>query len=300
MSDPWIGVPVSSKIWRVAAPVFARRLRLTAFLLIACLAWRATGQTQQAAAPRFKVLAFYTGVDDPAHVSFVHEANLTFPEIARTNGFSYESTNDWSRLNAEVLAGYQVVLFLDTRPDDQAQREAFRKYMENGGGWMGFHFAGFALTPSKYPQNWDWYHNEFLGAGSYVSNTWRPVSAVLRVEAPDHPVANGLPATITSAPSEWYRWDHDLRANPNIRILLSIDPSSFPLGTGPKPSEIWHSGDYPVVWTNTRYRMVYMNMGHNDMDYEHKTNRQLSSTFSEPRQNRLITQALLWLGDRTR
>ena len=26
-----------------------------------------------------------------------------------------------------------------------------------------------------------------------------------------------------------------------------------------------------------------MNMGHNDMDYEHKTNRQLSSTFSEPR-----------------
>ena len=34
------------------------------------------------------------------------------------------------------------------------------------------------------------------------------------------------------------------------------------------------------MWTNTRYRMVYMNMGHNDMDYEDKTNRQLSSTFS--------------------
>ncbi len=52
-----------------------------------------------------------------------------------------------------------------------------------------------------------------------------------------------------------------------------------------------------MVWTNKRYRMVYMNMGHNDMDYENKTNKELSSTFSEPAQNALITNALLWLGD---
>jgi len=42
--------------------------------------------------------------------------------------------------------------------------------------------------------------------------------------------------------------------------------------------------------------MVYMNMGHNDMDYEHKTKRQLSSTFSAAAQNALITRALVWLG----
>ena len=45
----------------------------------------------------------------------------------------------------------QVVLFLDTRPDAPAERDAFRRYMEHGGAWMGFHFAAFALTPSKYP-----------------------------------------------------------------------------------------------------------------------------------------------------
>ena len=171
--------------------------------------------------------------------------------------------------------------------------------MEHG-AVVGFHFAGFALTPSKFPQDWDWYHNEFLGAGSYVSNTWRPTSAVLRVEAPDHPVTSGLSATFKSAPSEWYRWEKDLRTNPDIQILLSIDPASFPLGTGPKPHEIWHSGYYPVAWSNKRYRMVYMNMGHNDMDYENKTNKELSSTFSEGAQNALITNALLWLGDRSR
>jgi hypothetical protein len=52
------------------------------------------------------------------------------------------------------------------------QRIAFEKYMKNGGAWMGFHFAAFALTPSAYPQNWDWYHNEFIGAGQYKSNTY--------------------------------------------------------------------------------------------------------------------------------
>jgi uncharacterized protein len=267
---------------------------LVLLLTVAATAGRSQGTP---VASTFKVLAFYTGKNDLAHISFLEEANKWFPEAGRKNSFTYESTSDWTKLNAEVLSAYQVVLFLDTRPDEAAQREAFRKYMEGGGAWMGFHFAGFALTPSKYPQNWDWYHDEFLGAGSYVSNTWRPTSAVLRVEPGGHPVTAGLAGTFTSAPSEWYRWDKDLRARSDIQILLSIDPSSFPLGTGPKPHEIWHSGYYPVVWTNKRYRMVYMNMGHNDMDYENKTNRQLSSTFSSPAQNELITRALTWLGE---
>ena len=34
-----------------------------------------------------------------------------------------------------------------------------------------------------------------------------------------------------------------------------------------------------------------MNMGHNDIDYEHKTDKELSSTFARSEQNRLITQA---------
>ncbi len=198
----------------------------------------------------FKVIAFFTAKQDLAHISFVHEANKWFPKIAENYHFSYDSTNDWNNLNAEFLSHYQVVVFLDTRPEDPAQRMAFEKYMENGGAWMGFHFSAFALTPSEYPMNWDWYHNEFLGSGSYVSNTWRPTSAVLRVEDKCHPATKNLPATFISAPNEWYKWSNDLRKNRNIKILVSIDSSSFPLGTGPKPNEIWKSGYYPVVWTN--------------------------------------------------
>jgi hypothetical protein len=248
---------------------------------------------------KFKVIAFYTAKSDLAHISFVHEANLWFPKMAKEYNFEYDSTSNWENLNEKFLANYQVVLFLDTRPEKKEQREAFQKYMENGGGWMGFHFAAFALNNSAVPQNWDWYHNSFLGSGEYGSNTWRPTSAILRVET-KHPVTVRLPQTFKAQPNEWYRWKNDLRKNPDIDILLSIDSTSFPLGTGPKQNEIWRSGFYPVVWSNKKFKMLYVNMGHNDMDYEHKydnTNKSLSSSFENPYQDKFLINALLWLGN---
>ena len=246
--------------------------------------------------PLFKVIAFYTAKNDKAHISYVHEANRWFPGIAAKYNFQYDSTNDWNNLNEKFLSQYQVVLFLDTRPETPAQRNAFKKYMEKGGGWIGFHFAGFALTPSAFNQDWDWYHNEFIGAGQYKGNTWRPTSAILRVEDSHHPATKNLPALFTSSPNEWYSWEKDLTKNPDIRLLLSIDSTSFPLGTGPKQHEIWRSGYYPVVWTNKKYKMLYVNMGHNDIDYEHGTNKELSFQFANEIQNKLIIDGLLWLG----
>ena len=251
--------------------------------------------TQVHAKKSFQVIGFYTGKSDLAHISFVQEANRILPQLAADNHFIYDSTSDWRNMNDSFLARYQVVLFLDTRPEDPQQRAAFERYMQHGGGWIGFHFAAFALTPSACPQNWDWYHNIFVGSGQYVSNTWRPTAAVLRVETHDHAVTKTLPDTFRSAPNEWYRWSNDLTKNPAIKILASIDPVSFPLGTGPKAWEIWHEGYYPVVWTNIKYRMVYFNMGHNDMDYG-KTNAALSFTLENRWQKQMLVNALLWLG----
>src|SRR6516164_8118472 len=64
---------------------------------------QSTGQ-----APGFRVIAFFTGKNDAAHISFVHEANRWFPKMAKQFNFDYDSTTNWAELNADVLDHYQV------------------------------------------------------------------------------------------------------------------------------------------------------------------------------------------------
>jgi hypothetical protein len=275
-----------------------KNIFITLYIVILSLFFYHLSTAQKSDTKTFKVIAFYTAKNDQAHISFVHEANKWFSKMAKKHNFQYDSTNNWDNMNQAFLGKYQIVLFLDTRPEEPSQRQAFEDYMKNGGAWMGFHFAAFALNNSTYPQNWDWYHQQFIGSGQYASNTWRPTSAILRVENKKHSSCQKLPSTFKSSPNEWYKWENDLRKNPDIQILLSIDSSSFPLGTGPKAQEIWHSGYYPVAWTNKNYKMVYINMGHNDIDYENKTNKELSFQFDNKTQNQFIINNLIWLGKR--
>lgn len=271
--------------------------KINRWLLLCMLLFTTSGMAKSTLKVKFSVIAFYTAKNDRAHISYVHEANRWFPKMAAKHNFSYDTTSNWANMNEKFLARYQIVLFLDTRPEDPVQRLAFQQYMEKGGAWMGFHFAAFSLAGSTFPDNWNWYHHQFLGSGSYGSNTWRPTSAVLSVENSKHPVTRQLPPVFRSSPNEWYRWENDLRKNPDIDILLAVDSSSFPLGTGPKAHEIWYNGYYPVAWSNKKYKMIYINMGHNDIDYEHHTNKELSFTFGNTSQDKFIIEGLLWLGN---
>ncbi|MGW5611687.1 ThuA domain-containing protein [Streptomyces sp. NPDC003753] len=238
------------------------------------------------AAASFNVIAFYDGTYDAAHISFDHEANAWFPQAGAQNGFSYTATTDWSRLNTANLANYQVVMFLDDYPHTTAQQSAFQTYVAGGGGFIGFHVSAYNDNTS----DWPWYHNTFLGTGTFRSNSWGPTSETLQIDDPGHPATAGLPATITSSVSEWYSWQNDLRQNPAIDILASLAPSTFPVGTD--PNQTWYSGYYPIVWSNRHYRMVYNNFGHNAMDYS--TNTTLSSTFASAQQNQLLLQEIKW------
>ncbi|MCX5008012.1 RICIN domain-containing protein [Streptomyces sp. NBC_00638] len=266
------------------------RAALRVFLLLATLLTLAAPPAARAssAAVPFKVLALYSGTWDAAHIDFDKEANDWFPRQAAANGFTYTASTDWNLLSNGGVNAYQVVLFLDDLPRTSAQRSGFEAYMRGGGAWMGFHVSAFTTNAAE----WPWYHNQFLGSGNFQSNTWGPTTAVLKVEDRTQPATKNLPATFTSAVSEWYGWSNDLRQNPDIKILASVDPSSFPLGTDPNQS--WYSGYYPILWTNTKYKMLYANFGHNAMNYT--TNTRLSSTFASETQNRFLLDGLKWLG----
>ncbi len=195
----------------------------------------ATGACAQTNTPAFKVIAFYTGRHDQAHISFMHEANAWFPKIAQQYNFTYDTTTNWDDLNADFLAKYQVVIFCRHPAGCARPARRFPKIHGERRRLAGISFCRLrADAVEDFTQNWDWHHRTFLGCGQFVGNTWRPTSAVLRVENREHPATRNLPETFRTSPSEWYKWQHDLRTNSDISILLSIDPSSFPLGTGPK------------------------------------------------------------------
>jgi len=234
----------------------------------------AAGLTPASGEQPMKVLAFYSTHAEGDHVEFAQQAAKFYAERA-AGRYQFETVTDWSELNARRLEGVQVVLWLNESPGNAAQRAAFERYMESGGGWIGFHGAAY----NDGGTNWPWFVR-FLGGAVFYGNNWPPLPGLLTVDGGSHPVTRNLPASFLSPDNEWYSWRPSPRANPDVKVLLTLAPSNFPLGL----KDTIRSGDVPVVWTNTKYRMVYINMGHGD------------KILTDPRQNRMFDDALLWVG----
>jgi uncharacterized protein len=227
-----------------------------------------------AQSPAFRVLAFYSTHEEPDHVAFAEQALQFFADAAKKDNFDFESTTRWDDLNASSLKQYQVILWINDFPHTKEQRAAFQQYMEHGGGWLGFHVSAYNDKDS----GWPWFVG-FLGGAVFYGNNWPPLPARLVVDDRTHPVTKRLPANFTSPANEWYIWQPSPRLNKDVKVLVTLDPSNFPLGL----KDTLTGGDLPVVWTNAKYRMVYMNMGHGD------------KIFTDAQQNLMFEDAVLWL-----
>lgn len=181
---------------------------------------------------------------------------------------------DLSQYPYEKLKDYSVIVMLDGYPNTKAERDAFEKYMENGGGWVGFHVAAY----NDKNTNWPWFV-DFLGGGVFYCNNWPPQPVLVEVDNGNHPVTGNLPDTFVVPASEWYQWNPSPRQNKDVEVLLSISPKNYPLGI----KDVVNFGDFPIVWTNTRYRMIYLNMGHGDEE------------FIDATQNLLFINAFRWV-----
>jgi YVTN family beta-propeller protein len=223
----------------------------------------------------FKVLAFYSTNVEPDHVLFAEGALKFFSEISAKDNFTFDSTSNWDDMNDANLGKYELVVWLNDEPSKAEQKRAFQKFVENGGAWLGFHVAAYNDKDS----NWPWFV-DFLGGGIFHINSWPPLPAKLTVDDRSHAVTKHIPEGFISPDNEWYIWKPSPRQNRNVRVLVTLDPSNYPIGF----KDVLTSGDLPVVWTNTKYKMLYMNMGHGD------------KIFTSPIQNKLIEDGALWLG----
>ncbi|MEI9975736.1 MAG: ThuA domain-containing protein [Ignavibacteriota bacterium] len=224
-----------------------------------------------------RVLAFWSTNVEGDHVQFAREALEFYQRAAATHGMQFDSTTNWDDLNARRLEGVGLVLWLNDFPHAASQREAFEGYMEKGGGWIGFHVSAYNDSGT----HWPWFVN-FLGGAVFYGNNWPPLPRGFGVDDPSHPVTRRLPKRLLSPDNEWYSWLPNPRANRDVKVLLTLESSNLPLGL----KDTIAGGDVPVVWTNTKYRMIYFNMGHGD------------KIFSDSHQNGMFEGALLWLARR--
>jgi uncharacterized protein len=235
------------------------------------------GTTTFGQKPVFKVIAFYTSTVERDHVQFAYDAIAFFEDLAIQEKFQFDTTTDWANLNNAYLAKYQVIMWIKEFPHTEEERRAFENFMEQGGAWLGFHVSAY----NDKDTHWPWFVN-FLGGAVFHNNSWPPLRAKLIVDDRNHPVTRHLPASYISPINEWYQWVPNPRLNKDVRVLVTLDPENYPLGK----KDILRSGDIPVVWTNTKYRMLYMNMGHGD------------KVLSDSLQNKMFADGILWLGGR--
>ena len=226
--------------------------------------------------PVFKALAFYSTNVEKDHVQFANDIIPFYQKLAKEKNFIFDTTTQWSKLNDDTLKNYQVVVWVNEFAQNEEQRRAFEKFMDNGGAWLGFHVSAY----NDKDTHWPWFV-DFLGGAVFYNNNWPPLAAKLIVDDNKHPVTKHLPKTYIAPISEWYIWRPSPRLNKDVKVLLTLDPANYPFG---KKDQI-REGDCPVVWTNTKYKMIYFNMGHGDQ------------VVSNPMQNKMFANAIFWLAE---
>jgi len=243
-----------------------------AALISGVSAWAQAGSQP---APPLKVLLFFSLNVESDHVHFAAEAMNFLAAQADKHDFRVEATSNWADLNDDNLKQYRLVVWLNSQPPGPEQ-PAFERYMNNGGAWLGFHVSAYNDRNSR----WAWFR-DFLGGSMFGVNAWPPLPAKVIVEDAGSPVTRGIPKTFVSPTNEWYSWRPSPRLDPNVKVLVSLDRAQYPLGIKGLITE--KDPDVPVVWTNTKFKMLYMNMGH------------CEDVFTSPTQNRLFENGILWL-----
>lgn len=199
-------------------------------------------------------------------------------KLGRQERFNVVVASGSEVFTEQSLAPFAAVVFLNTTGDvlDSAQQESFERYIQGGGGFVGVH----AAADTEWQDNrWPWY-TRLVGA-AFKSHPEQPSNvqeATVRLVTSEHPSTAGLPQEWRHS-DEWYDYQ---RFDPRVRVLLTVDESSYQGGiTG---------SDHPIAW----YRdfdgghSFYTGLGHT------------AAAFSDPRFMQHLAGGLAYaIGDAT-
>ncbi|MDI5977553.1 ThuA domain-containing protein [Amycolatopsis magusensis] len=186
--------------------------------------------------PEFRALLFtktagYRHDSIPAGVAM-------FEQLAADNHFEVDHTEDSAVFNDAALATYDVVIMFQTSGmvwQNDAERAAIQKYVEDGGGIAAIHNATDMGIENEFPW-WD----ELVNAGTHMpSHSPGVLPGTAKVVDKQHPSTAGLPERWNRA-EEWYNFDKSIRGK--AHVLVTADEQTY------NPGQDAMGADHPISW----------------------------------------------------
>jgi uncharacterized protein len=269
---------------------------LAVAVIVGVMAWRNWDTVQRVFLGGLKVYETVPPTDIPANLkrpailvfsktnAFRHEdaipaATKMFNTIAAKNGWGVYHTENGATFSPEILAKFDVVVFSNASGDmfNPAQEDAFKGFLNNGGGYLGIHAAG-----DNSHADWGWYMTDIIGT-TFTGHPMDPQfqKATIRVEDKTNPATAQLPDA-WSRTDEWYSFDKSPRKD-GVNVLATLDESTY------NPGEFFGTTlamgkDHPIIWSRCvgKGRVFYSALGHT------------AASFSEPENVQSLTGALEW------
>lgn len=176
----------------------------------------------------------------------IEEGKKAIIELGHLNHYTVDTTENAAMFTERNLKKYAAVIFLSTTGDvlNDAQQSAFERYIQAGGGFVGIH----AATDTEY--DWPWY-GKLVGA--YFVSHPKVQEAKFVIKDRKHPSTKFLTDSVWMHTDELYNFKN---INPDLKVLITIDESSYQGGT--------NGNFHPFSWYYDfdGGRAFYTSMGH--------------------------------------
>jgi uncharacterized protein len=213
------------------------------------------------------------------HADSIAAAGSLLDRTAKTEGWGIYQTENGAAFDPKILSRFDAVVFNNVSGDvfTPDQRQAFKSFVEQGGGFVGIHASG-----GDFSYAWQWYVQELIGV-QFIGHPMNPQfqKATIRVEDKTHAATRGLPDT-WSRIDEYYSFETSVR-RPGYHVLLTLDESTYqPIGMF--NTNLSMGKDHPIAWWHCQGqgRALYSALGHN------------ASAYAEPAYAMMLKGAINW------
>ncbi len=213
------------------------------------------------------------------HTDAIDAGRTAITQMGAAEDFSVDLTEDATRFTDAGLRPFEVIVFLNTDGEgilNAAQRTAFERWMQRGGGLVSIH------ADANADRNWGW-KGDMMGGSWFLNHPAPPVQfqqATVNVVDTAHPATRDLPAPNWVREDEWYNFTAEPE---NVHVLLKLDENTYDEQDGSAAAD-----DHPISWCSNYDggRHFYTALGH------------MGSYWAEPDYRDHILGAIEWASGR--